>query len=378
MSGIITWLFLYLSPSSITLIMLKTVYRLAANHFNSKFRPGRLIHPLFVVYYITNLCNLRCFYCQEFSADKNASFLPNELSTEQVKTVLRILRKKFDYIYITGGEPYVRTDFEELVRYMKEIGFKRISLNTNGLALDKKPGVLPYIRDFVISLDSLDSDTKDEIIGCKKGTARKIFENIRWLASEQKKHGYEISLNCVIAPHTVKDARAVLGFALENGIKFSGVPQNVDFTVHPDFKENHEYRDFITEVLSYKEKTGLISGTRYFLRHLLNPTQFECYPNVVARVAANGDLYWPCHPIHTVANNLLKLGSYDEAVKEGIRKYGILNACTKSCQMRCYIESSLLVKHPLALVKEFFGRRSLRPVSLPKPLPKESSISRVA
>ncbi|MCC6272682.1 MAG: hypothetical protein IT572_04385 [Deltaproteobacteria bacterium] len=47
-------------------------------------------------------------------------------------------------------------------------------------------------------------------------------------------------------------------------------------------------------------------------------------------------------------------------------KHGILNACDKNCQVRCYIESSLLVKHPLALVREFFtGRKLASPLANP-------------
>ncbi len=343
--------------------MLRTAYRLTANLFNARFRPDALIHPLFVVYYITNLCNLRCFYCEEFSADKNQAFMPFELSTDQVKTILRALREKFDYIYITGGEPYVRNDLVELLDYMKEIGFKRISLNTNALTLDKKPEVLKYVRDLVISLDSLDVDRKDEIIGMKKGTARRIFDNIRWAARLQKEMEFEISLNCVVAPHTIQDAREVMAFALKEGIKACLVPQNVDIRAHPDLKANGEFQKLIQDAILEKKRTGLISGTEYFYKNVLSLSPFSCYPNVVARVSAKGDLYWPCHPLQTFGGNLLQLESYDAAVQEGIRKYGILNACQRQCQMRCYIESSLLVKHPMALVKEFFtGRRAQGPV----------------
>ncbi len=337
--------------------MLKTAYRLAANYFNSHFRPKALIHPLLVVYHITNLCNLRCFYCEDFSADKNEFYRPSELSTEQVKSILRMLRKDFDYIYLTGGEPYVRNDFEELILYMKEIGFKRISVNTNALTLDKKPRLLPHVDDFVISLDSMNLDRKDEIIGCKKGTALQIFDNLRWIAQQQKKYGFEVSINCVVAPHTIQDAREVMQFCLQEGLKFSCIPQNVNYGVHPELRQSQEYQNFIAEVLQQKRRSRLISGTKYFFENITKLTPFECYPNVVARVSADGNLYWPCRPLNTFAGNLLEIGSYQKAVQEGIRKYGILNACQKSCQMRCYIESSLLVKHPMALVKEFFTQR---------------------
>ncbi len=346
--------------------MLRTAYRLTANLFNARFRPRALIHPLFVVYHITNLCNLRCFYCEDFSADKNHLYKPYELSTDQVKEILRILRKKFDYIYITGGEPYVRGDLEELVVYMKEIGFKRISLNTNALTLDQKPEILKHVRDLVISIDSMNAERKDEIIGCKKGGAQKIFDNLRWAARQQKKYGYEVSINCVVAPHTLQDAREVLEFALQEGIRYSCIPQNVDYSVHAGLNASAEYKQFIEEIIDLKDKTPLISGTRYFFKNILKLSPFECYPSVVARVNSNGDVSWPCRPLKTIAGNLLEIGSFDATVREGIRKHGILNACDKNCQVRCYIESSLLVKHPLALVKEFFtGVKGASPLANP-------------
>ncbi len=356
--------------------MLKTAYRLTANAFNATFRPKALIHPLMVVYHITNLCNLRCFYCEDFSADKNHLYASHELSTEQVKEILRILRKKFDYIYITGGEPYVRKDLEELIEFMKKVlKYKRISLNTNGLTVEQKPDILKNIRDLVVSVDSLNLKNKDEIIGCKQGTAQKIFDNLQWAGALQKKYGFELSLNCVVTAHTIEDARGVLEYAIQNNMRFSCIPQNVQYSFHPAFKGNKVYQDFIKEVLDRKKETKLISGTRYFFRNILSLEPFACYPQVIGRITATGDLYWPCRPLHTFAGNLLEIGSYDKTVKEGIKKYGILNACNKNCQMRCYIESSVLVKHPLSLVREFFGKpgKAAPPPLTPQTLPPQLS-----
>ncbi len=352
--------------------MLKTIYRLAANGFNARFRPQALIHPLLPVYHLTNLCNLKCFYCEDFSSEKNHLYAPEEPTTEESKEILRIIRRKFPFLYVSGGEPYVRKDLEELVRFMKrDLKFRRVILNTNGLTLDQRPEVLRHVDDLVVSLDTLDIVRKDRMIGVTTGTSQRIFDNIRWAAPLQERFRFELSVNSVVTPETVQDTREVMKFALREGIRFSCIPQNVGYGPHPSLKTDPEYRRLIGEILALKKKTRLISGSRFFFERLLTLSSFNCYPHLMPRITPKGDLYWPCRPLNTFAGNLLENGSYDAAVEEGIRKYGILNACRKGCYMRCYIESSLLVWHPLSLLEEFFAGRSK-----PDPIPFDEALGR--
>ena len=61
----------------------------------------------------------------------------DELSTEEWKRLIDELKQKgIKNIHYTGGEPLLRRDLAELVRYAAERGFT-VGLTTNGILLDK-------------------------------------------------------------------------------------------------------------------------------------------------------------------------------------------------------------------------------------------------
>lgn len=94
----------------------------------------------------TTKCNLRCEGCYR---DLNG---PGHKTLEEVRADLDIFRKlrKSDCMSIAGGDPLVYPQIMELVKMVKEMGWKPI-VNTNGLALNeailgdlKKAGVFGF------------------------------------------------------------------------------------------------------------------------------------------------------------------------------------------------------------------------------------------
>jgi cyclic pyranopterin phosphate synthase len=116
---------------------------------------------------VTDRCNFRCVYCMPkeiFGA--GYPFLSREetLSFEEIARLGRIFVehgvRKFR---LTGGEPLVRRNLEELVAMLTEIdGLEDIALTTNGSLLSpKKAQALKQagLQRITISLDSLDNTT---------------------------------------------------------------------------------------------------------------------------------------------------------------------------------------------------------------------------
>ena len=70
-------------------------------------------------------------------------------------------------IRITGGEPTVRKDFFEIIKILKEVGIKKVSITTNGYHLDKKAKMLvdSGLNGINISIDSLDRNIFKSITG---------------------------------------------------------------------------------------------------------------------------------------------------------------------------------------------------------------------
>lgn len=88
---------------------------------------------------VTDRCNLRCVYCMPA---EGMVFQPHEeiMSYEEIaETVSALAPMGLRKIRLTGGEPLVRKDLEQLVAMLSAIpGIEDIALTTNGMFLAKK------------------------------------------------------------------------------------------------------------------------------------------------------------------------------------------------------------------------------------------------
>ena len=79
-------------------------------------------------------CNNNCWHCSLPMWEH-----PHDLSTDEVKSILKKAKDDgVDVIALTGGEPTIRNDFLEIVKYAKSLNFDRIELQTNGRMLAYK------------------------------------------------------------------------------------------------------------------------------------------------------------------------------------------------------------------------------------------------
>ena len=118
---------------------------------------------------LTDRCNFDCFYCHnEGLGDTRGPSEPdeNEMSTEKV---LRVARVAHDYgirnFKLTGGEPMLRADLDEIVEGIASLEGTEVSMTTNGTFL---PGRATELADaglerVNVSMDALDSDDFREI-----------------------------------------------------------------------------------------------------------------------------------------------------------------------------------------------------------------------
>ena len=94
----------------------------------------KLPAPRQVFWDITAHCNLRCVHC--YNADEKPD--DRDLSTEQVKRTLDELSEAgVQTLTFSGGEPFIRKDFVDLVTYAAGLGFGYVSVATNGTLLDR-------------------------------------------------------------------------------------------------------------------------------------------------------------------------------------------------------------------------------------------------
>ena len=83
---------------------------------------------------VTPRCNLRCIHCYaEAESDNDKAEQPMCLSLEELKDLIDdAARLNCQRLQLTGGEPMLRDDLEELIKHAKDKGFKFIEIFTNG------------------------------------------------------------------------------------------------------------------------------------------------------------------------------------------------------------------------------------------------------
>lgn len=108
-----------------------------------------------VIWNLTRTCNLRCRHCYTTSADVP---FPGELSHDQAMAVLDDLHAfGIPALILSGGEPLSRFDFFPLAERARSLGFRHLSLSTNGTRVaDHIDRIADLEFDYVgISLDGI-------------------------------------------------------------------------------------------------------------------------------------------------------------------------------------------------------------------------------
>lgn len=118
-------------------------------------------HHTYLRISLTERCNLRCRYCMPA---EGVQLQPrqNLLTFEEIERLARLfVHAGVDKIRLTGGEPLVRQDVEDLVDQLGRIeGLDALAMTTNGLLLRKKIDRLRTggVTHLNVSLDTLRAD----------------------------------------------------------------------------------------------------------------------------------------------------------------------------------------------------------------------------
>ena len=128
---------------------------------------------------LTNRCNVNCLYCHHDGMVKSK----DEMTADELHTICKIAKKiGVRKIRLSGGEPLLKKDIVEIVERIASLGFKDISMTTNGILLEKYAQALKDagLDRVNVSLDTLDRETfefitkKDYLEDAKKGILKAV------------------------------------------------------------------------------------------------------------------------------------------------------------------------------------------------------------
>ncbi len=345
---------------------LRNLFRLVRGDF--------ALSPRLAVYYVTMQCNLNCTYCEDFGARRNSLVTPAP-SFEDAKRILAVIRTGVDRLWLTGGEPLLQQQILDLLAYARhDLRFREISLITNGTLLDNviarsdafgvttkqspRNDILSLLDRLIISLDAIDSQALNKV-SVPDTFTEAVIENVRAAASLQKTGRFRLILNAVITPETLSGMDQLLAFCIKNAVAISFSPQSVNNLPRYELVTSAEYRAFIEKLIQLKKQGAPILGSLSYFKLLLDQTPYECYPTLIPRILPDGWLAYPCKPMEKAggeqggrAVNLLNVQTWDEAWKIATDRYGDVPTACVSCFQQCYMEPSLMQRHPVEYLME--------------------------
>ena len=117
---------------------------------------------------LTDMCNFRCTYCLP-DGYRKAKGAPSNLPPEEIVRLVRAFATLGLWkIRLTGGEPTLRKEFNEIASAVSSVpGIRRLAMTTNGYRLPERAQSFydAGIRAVNISIDSLDAAKFRQITG---------------------------------------------------------------------------------------------------------------------------------------------------------------------------------------------------------------------
>ncbi|OGS20713.1 MAG: hypothetical protein A2252_02025 [Elusimicrobia bacterium RIFOXYA2_FULL_39_19] len=177
-------------------------------------------------------CNIKCKFC--YYQEKVKTGKGCDLTTDEAKHWLKYFRNHgMEAIDLTGGEPTIRKDIIELIKYCKEIGYKTICVITNGLTMAHKDFtdkmVDAGLNDVLFSLHGHDAKTHDSMT-CVKGTYDKLLKAME----NTRGTGVNMRSNTVVNGVSYKNLHVTTkilydyGFQTMNFILFNPIVEAMD------------------------------------------------------------------------------------------------------------------------------------------------------
>lgn len=148
--------------------------------------PEHKSHTSLAIIDITNRCNLKCPVC---FANASAAGYVYEPSAEEVTAMLENLHNNKPVpataLQFSGGEPTIRNELFDFIRKAKEVGFKHVEVNTNGVRIAQDLEYAKKLKEAGVStiylqFDGLTSDVYKFIRGLDLLEMKmKAIENLR-------------------------------------------------------------------------------------------------------------------------------------------------------------------------------------------------------
>lgn len=300
--------------------------------------PPMRYKPIDVVLAVTYRCNARCIMCNIWKHPSENDLTPDEY---------RFLPSSLRYVNLSGGEPFLRDDLNEIVAVVKERAPRcQIVISSNGFLPDKIETAMAGILKIdpgigiAISIDGM-GETHDNVRGIPGG-----FDRCMDTVNRLKKLGMtNIRLAFTVVEENVDDLSLVYELTQKMGVQFTmAVAQNSShyFRTEEDHSVRAErFRASIGPIIASLLRSGNPKNwLRAFFTHgLYRYSAGAGRPFVCGAghdfffCAPNGDIY-PCNILENVLGNVREK-SFEEVWESDVA--GKIRRKVRSCGLKCWM-----------------------------------------
>jgi len=172
---------------------------------------------------LTYRCQMQCKMCNIWQnpSDKNKEITAQEL---------QVLPAGFEFINLTGGEPFLRDDMEEIFRVLSP-KTKRIVISTSGYHYDKILDIVPRFKKVGVrvSIEGL-SRKNDELRGREGGFDR----GLKTLLGLKRAGVKDIGFGITVSNHNSGDMLWLYELSRSMGLEFATAAFHNSYYFHKD------------------------------------------------------------------------------------------------------------------------------------------------
>lgn len=315
--------------------------------------------PLLGIIVPTYRCNLRCKMCNFWKKD-----FKREFNTKEVfKIIDSFAEMGTKAISFSGGEPLLREDIFDMIKYGKERGMV-VHLATNGTLVNEEVAKKLHnleIDAISISLDGATPRIHDAIRGVK-GSFEKTLAGLKNLSDTFQDTEISIDITSLFSEYNFHEIPKIVKLADEIGIRSVGLTplQNLGIKKsHLNHRKAEKIAKVINEIISIKKKEGIIDNSIGYLEQIKKyfsggASTSPCSAGITTCIAdCYGDIF-PCYGYFEMGKKIVNVKNADLKGLWFSKEYNDMRKSLfkcKKCIWNCHSEFNLAFRRPLLLRK---------------------------
>ncbi len=269
----------------------------------SEYRAYLCKHPRLTYLFLelTDRCNLSCIHCGSKCDFAHSTYLDTALICKTLDEVAEDFSPQSVMICVTGGEPLLHPDFEEITAHIRKLGFPW-GMTSNGSLISEAVAIILKnngMGTITLSLDGLEES--HDAFRRSKGNFKRTLGAVCIL----QKYGFKVQITTVVHQKNIHELEEMYCLMADMGIASWRV-----INMEPIGRANN-YSDLLLSYEQLKQLLDFIRDKRFFgkypdldvtygcshyltleYEHELRDNYFLCGSGIyVASILCNGDIY---------------------------------------------------------------------------------------